>query len=106
MHYNEKLADEQGLSAEERVALDGTYEALEYAFQNPEVFDSVENVVRELEFNLQALWKFPQNPKFHRYQQHIKGCTCPVMDNRELVGYDEHRYRMSNCPWHSKEDKV
>lgn len=104
MHYNEALADKQGLSAEEREALDGTYEALLYAFEHPEEFEDIERTVRDFEFQLQKLWKFPQDPKFHRYQQHIRGCTCPVMDNLELVGYDEHRYRISDCPWHWKEE--
>lgn len=104
MHYNEALADKQGLSDEEREALDGTYEALLYAFEHPEEFEDIERTVRDFEFQLQKLWKFPQDPKFHRYQQHIRGCTCPVMDNLELVGYDEHRYRISDCPWHWKEE--
>lgn len=100
MHYNEALADRQGITEEKRVLLDATYEELFYAFEHPEVFGDVELVVRNLEFKLQELWKFPQDPKFHRYQQHIKGCTCPRLDNMDLFGHDEHRYRVSDCPWH------
>jgi hypothetical protein len=112
MHYNEALADKQGLTAEERVALDATYEDLFSALSYPEVFDNVEEVVRELEFKLQGQWKFPQDPKFHRYQLEIKGCTCPRMDNFELFGHTADRYRVSDCPWHwsaehqAKVDKV
>ena len=112
MHYNEALADKQGISEVGRVALDKTYEQLFYALEHPEVFGSVEDVVRELEFDLQALWKFPQDPKFHRYQLEIKGCTCPKLDNYELIGHTADRYRVSDCPWHwsaehqAKVDKV
>lgn len=100
MHYNEALADSQGLTAEERVALDETYELLFDALNNPENYANVEKTVTELEFRLQEQWYFDQNPKFHRYQTHIKGCTCPKLDNAELVGYSADRYRVSDCPWH------
>jgi len=106
MHYNEALADRQGLSDADREDLDDVYEELFYALEHPETFDSVENVVRELEFDLQALWKFPQDPKFHRYQLEIKGCTCPLLDNAELFGHTANRYRVSDCPWHWKGGKV
>lgn len=102
MHYNEELADKQGISRRGRELLDITYDLLIAALENPENFEDpgVEEVVRNLEYRLQELWKFPQDPKFHRYQTHIKGCTCPKLDNAELVGYDADRYRTSDCPWH------
>ncbi|QNN99956.1 hypothetical protein phiPsa267_042 [Pseudomonas phage phiPsa267] len=106
MHYNEALADKQGLSDTDRVALDKVYEQLHYALEHPEVFGSVEDVVRELEYDLQHLWKFPQDPRFHRYQLEIKGCTCPLFDNMELFGHTADRYRVSDCPWHWKGEKV
>lgn len=100
MFYNELLANQQQLTEETRLELDETYKDLFFAFDNPEVFDNIERVVQNLEFRLQELWGFPQDPKFHRYQQHIKGCTCPVIDNMDLFGHDASRYRTSNCPWH------
>jgi hypothetical protein len=112
MHYNEALADKQGLTAEECNALDLTYDLLFDILENPERYEDVETKVRDLEFRLQKEWKFPQDPKFHRYQLEIKGCTCPRMDNFELFGYTADRYRVSDCPWHwsaehqAKVDKV
>jgi hypothetical protein len=112
MHYNEALADKQGLTAEERNALDLTYDLLFDILENPERYEDVETKVRDLEFRLQKEWKFPQDPKFHRYQLEIKGCTCPRMDNYELIGHTADRYRVSDCPWHwsaehqAKVDKV
>lgn len=101
-HYNERLADEQGLTSDERVELNGTYEDLIYALKHPEAYGDIEKTIRDLEFRLQHLWKFPQDPKFHRYQEYIVGCTCPRLDNRELIGYSADRYRVSDCPWHWK----
>lgn len=100
MHYNEALADRQGLSEADREDLDDTYEKLFFALEHPETFTNVEAAVRCYEFELQGLWKFPQDPKFHRYQVEIKGCTCPVFDNAELFGHTADRYRVSDCPWH------
>jgi hypothetical protein len=100
MHYNEALADKQGLTADERNALDLTYDLLFDILENPERYEDVETKVRDLEFRLQKEWKFPQDPKFHRYQFEIKGCTCPRMDNFELIGHTADRYRISDCPWH------
>jgi hypothetical protein len=112
MHYNEALADKQGLTDADREDLDKVYEELFYALEHPEVFADIEANVRQIEFNLQRLWRFPEDPKFHRYQLEIKGCTCPRMDNYELIGHTADRYRVSDCPWHwsaehqAKVDKV
>lgn len=104
MHYNEALADEMGVSEDNRVKMDDAYERLIQVCNYPETHEDPEKVVTDIEFELQALWGFPQDPKFHRYQQYIKGCTCPRLDNRDLIGVSEHRYRVSDCPWHWKED--
>lgn len=103
MHYNVALANKQGLTADERVALDNSYEQLIFTLSNPEKVENVEEAVRQLEYKLQRQWKFTEDPKFHRYQTQIKGCTCPRLDNSELIGYSESRYRTSDCPWHWKE---
>lgn len=102
MYYSEELADSMGVSAEDRVKLDDAYVSLLHVFKHPEEYGNpgAEHAVTELEFELQALWGFPQDPRFHKYQQHIKGCTCPRLDNLDLIGYDAQRYRVSDCPWH------
>jgi hypothetical protein len=106
MHYNEALADRQGLTETQRLELDATYELLFHALECPESYESVENTVRDLEFRLQRQWQFSEDAKFHRYQVEIKGCTCPLLDNAELFGHTADRYRVSDCPWHWKGDKV
>jgi hypothetical protein len=107
MHYNEAFADKQGISAVDRQRLDSKYEELFAVLENPSEWNSPEAQVRKIEFDLQKLWKFPQDPKFHRYQLEIKGCTCPRLDNFELFGHTADRYRVSDCPWHWKpEDDI
>jgi len=104
-HYNKALADKQGLTEEERNELDMTYELLLDALANPASYDDVEATVRVLEFRLQRQWKFGEDARFHRYQLDIRGCTCPKLDNMELFGHTADRYRVSDCPWHWKEEK-
>lgn len=103
MHYNVALADKQGLTEEDREHLDKVYEELFHALEHPEEFADIEANIRQIEFNLQRLWRFPEDPKFHRYQLEIKGCTCPIFDNMELFGHTADRYRVSDCPHHWKE---
>ena len=104
MHYNEALAEKQGLTSVQRMRLDQKYEELFSVLYSPENWNAPEAQVRKIEFDLQKLWKFPQDPKFHRYQLEIKGCRCPKLDNYELIGHTADRYRTSDCPWHWNEE--
>lgn len=105
MYYNEALANEKGLTENERLELDATYILLSDALNHPERYDDVVSTVRDLEYTLQKQWGFPQDARFHRYQIDIKGCTCPRLDNYELFGHTEDRYATSDCPFHWKFDK-
>lgn len=54
----------------------------------------------ECEFELQRLWKFPLDKKFHRFWDYHK-CECPKMDNDDAwpTGY----YVVAgNCPLHGE----
>lgn len=98
--FNLGFAIQQGLSREEIAALGPAYEAMFDVLNNPEKYDDPVAKVTELEYDLQERWHFPRDAKYHKYQMYIKGCTCPKMDNAELVGATEDRYRVSDCPWH------
>jgi hypothetical protein len=100
VHYNVEFADKQGISAVDRQRLDQKYEELFSVLNNPENWNAPVAQVKKIEYDLQYLWKLPQDPKWHRYQIDIKGCTCPRMDNAELVGFSDDRYIRSDCPWH------
>ena len=52
------------------------------------------------EFELQRLWGFTEDAKFHRFWETPK-CTCPKMDNRD--GYPHILYVNLECPLHKPE---
>lgn len=56
------------------------------------------NLITEIEFNLQELWKFPKDKNFHKFWETPK-CLCPKMDNMDSY---PHGYYIisSDCPLH------
>ena len=56
-------------------------------------------VWRENETKLQKLWGCEPNSDFWR-EFNLPHCTCPKMDNEELVGTPK-RLSLSGCPVHS-----
>jgi len=57
------------------------------------------NKIQDLEFELQELWGFDQNPNYHRYWHLNPICQCPRMDNNDYFGVDRRIYS-SDCPLH------
>lgn len=51
-----------------------------------------------LEAELQALWKFPQDPNYIKFWE-VPKCICPTMDNEEAYPYGRYVKRM-DCPVH------
>lgn len=103
MFYNEKLADEKGLSAEDRVLLDQLYEHLYSVIAHPEDFVSPVTLVQDIENDLQRLWGFEVDATKHKYWYQIRGCTCAKMDNKELWG-TPYRVYSQDCPYHGWEE--
>lgn len=71
---------------------------------SPETF-TCENVnpvqlIEDIEFALQGVWKFARNPAYHLHWLDIKGCTCPKMDNKDPFYYGGGKIIMGDCPWH------
>lgn len=54
-----------------------------------------------LEYELQRLWKFPEDARYHRFWERPK-CTCPKMDNMDSYPYMF--YINGNCPLHGRKD--
>lgn len=55
--------------------------------------------LREIEYHLQSLWKFPLNGNYHRFWECPK-CKCPIMDNNDWYPY---RSVVSpSCPIHGE----
>ena len=45
------------------------------------------------------MWGFDRDSTKHTWWNKIDGCTCPVLDNKDLLGT---RYRIysESCKWH------
>ena len=58
--------------------------------------------LKSIEFELQELWGFEQDANYHLLvgEGYIPHCTCPLIDNKELLGTSKRIY-MSNCPIHN-----
>jgi len=102
---NQKLADKRSISEESRELI------LEYQNQlkliNKNIDDytdvigykGVSELVRDIEFQLQKLWGFEQDDKYHYHWFNVKGCTCPKLDNQEVLGTGKSWFNFS-CPFH------
>lgn len=101
--YNVELADQRGLDEANRAELEKCYELLDNCLAQPwkncESPTEVVERVHDLECTLQAIWGFQVSSDFHNYWFRIKGCTCPKLDNEELMG-SRMRYYNMNCPYH------
>ncbi len=98
-HVNEKFADKQGISEENRNLLEELYILLEDILFHPEQYDNPVERIEDIEFRMQYLWKFEKDPTRHRYWLDIKGCECPKIDNYERIG-TPYRIIVTSCPWH------
>lgn len=102
---NEELADRLGVSQENRDKINQLHGYLDKLLSEPEnVYSEYERVVthiERIEFELQRLWGFEQNKAFHSYWFRVKGCTCPKLDNQEMVGVGR-RIISGDCPFHAQ----
>lgn len=57
------------------------------------------NHLTEIEYRLQANWGFEQNEKFHSWWFMMPHCTCPQMDNMDMVGTKYSNIGLA-CPIH------
>jgi len=55
--------------------------------------------IDEIDFALQDAWGFEKDIKYHTWWYRLPKCTCPKMDNREMVGTDL-RITSLDCPLH------
>ncbi len=56
------------------------------------------NIVTQIDFQLQRLWKFKEDSTYHRFWE-LPKCDCPKMDNMDTYGTG-HRYINPNCLLH------
>jgi tRNA U55 pseudouridine synthase TruB len=55
---------------------------------------SFDKRIKEIEFELQKLWRFDQKEFYHKYWFLQPACSCPKMDNYDNLGFDR---RIINC---------
>ncbi len=66
--------------------------------EDPKLLKSLVKDITECEYELQKLWKFSIESRFHRFWETPK-CQCPTMDNNDW--YPTGHYIINNsCPLH------
>jgi len=77
---NEDLAVQVGLTQKDRKKLDKLYNKimniLRQSYLDKKSKIKADKKVRDLEFQMQSIWKFDQNSFYHKYRFFFKGCEC------------------------------
>ena len=100
VRLNRQLLKKQNIDDATERELLLTHKELYEIKQNPEKYKNVLELVTDLEYRLQELWRFPKDSKFHTHQFEIKTCKCPWMDNLERAGSGMFIYNQQ-CPIHN-----
>lgn len=101
--FNLNLLNQQDISEDEEIALSVIHERLMTFLMRPGMYvedDKAAQIVTAFEYVLQAVWKFPLDDSYHRYQNHLEGCTCPYDDNLERIGRTNTRIMAYDCKFH------
>ena len=105
---NSRLIEIQELSDEDVTRICALHDQLDVLFEQMADMDPKKSQrqllicvekIEQLEFDLQAAWKFEQNKNYHTWWYQAPHCICPRMDNADVVG-TELRYFISSCPLH------
>lgn len=60
-------------------------------------------LIEDIEHTMQGLWGFTRDRDFHIHWLRRAGCTCPKMDNHDLMGAP-YRIVAADCPHHTSEN--
>lgn len=95
-----------GMSKSQQEFVKAAHALLREIKDSPETFtrENVDPVqlIEDIEFSLQGVWKFVRNPAYHTHKWEIVGCSCPKLDNMERFG-SPFKVINGNCKWHSVE---
>jgi hypothetical protein len=88
-----------GLFDMARAVLQDAAEKGKLTKKHQKTMEEIKENLEEAEFDAQAAWGFPLDENYHQWWMDLPGCTCPKMDNQELMGA---KYKIYNgdCPWH------
>ena len=101
---NKELLKNRGITEKGEKALISLHTILDDVIDHPEEYGSptdVLTIITEMEYAMQAMWKFPKSEAHLRHSYRLKDCTCPHLDNLEMVGYTTNRWKNAECPYHS-----
>ena len=112
MTINIKLAKQLKISDENIRSIESCHRAEEEMIEVMKLVDGVDlyNIRKrwtQLQFYLQRLWGFDEDPRYHKHQLlpkswHTPGCICPKMDNDDMYPYDIGGYWITQgCPIHT-----
>jgi len=100
MVLNEKLAEKQKITSEQRENIYKLYDEIYRVFDEVELDNNLEkngkkyvDKIRDLEYQLQENWNFEKDALKHTWWNQIPGCSCPIMDNEERFGIE----KIINC---------
>lgn len=68
---------------------------------NPMMLHLLADQITNIDFELQDAWKFPRDIKYHTWWNQAPRCTCPKMDNKDMLGTNL-RVVSESCPLHGK----
>ena len=101
---NKNLISSQNIDGYDVVKLLKLHQIKNCFFNLAEKFDDksdlkyISEIVTEIEFQLQNVWRFNQDLVYHKFWE-LPKCSCPKMDNEDVYGTG-HRYINSNCIYH------
>lgn len=101
---NSRLVANQGLETDTVVKINklhvvrNCYLTLIEEVDDKEVLKHFSNIITQIDFQLQRLWKFKEDSSYHRFWE-LPKCECPKMDNQDVYGTG-HRYINPNCILH------
>lgn len=90
------------LNTQERMLISSIHILLDDIKNNPERYNDPVQLIEDLEYSLQGIWKFPRDSRFHLHWLEIKDCSCPKLDNKDQMYYGRGKLTTSDCPWHWK----
>jgi hypothetical protein len=87
----------------EHAALIALHRLMDEVVDNPrpEKYD-VNQFIEDIEYTMQGVWGFTRDRDFHIHWLRRVGCTCPKLDNHDLMGAP-YRIIAEDCPHHTQE---
>jgi len=65
---------------------------------NPGTAKTLQNVITNIEFELQDLWGFSRDIRYHKFWE-LPQCQCPKLDNEDRYPFG-HYFINESCPLH------